>query len=309
MARPRKLGLEYFPFDTALYDDIKIRKLIKYHGGGAVSVYTFLLCTIYKNGYYIKWDKDLPFIISEGTGFEENFINSVVQCCLDTGLFSQEQLTKNNIITGKGVQSRYELVCKISKRSIVIKSEFTCIDSEETVVNTEITGVITEETLINSESSTQSKVKERKGNKREVKKGMDILSDDDYPSIETIKSYVVEAFHSSQVTALNFANQFHNYYSEKSWTVKGGGKMKNWKMAISKTWKSTLEELISKYPKEKEVEENSLPVEAKKERELRKINYDQRTQGAPHFGGPNFIFPAPISIFHVGTGRYDELRK
>ena len=74
MARTIKKGLDYFPFDVDFFQDIRIRKLIKYQGGKAVTVYALLLCTIYKNGYYAEWDKELPFIISEQSGYTEAYI-------------------------------------------------------------------------------------------------------------------------------------------------------------------------------------------------------------------------------------------
>lgn len=51
MGRNVKKGLDYFPFDVDFFQDIKIRKLIKYQRGKAVTVYALLLCLIYKNGY------------------------------------------------------------------------------------------------------------------------------------------------------------------------------------------------------------------------------------------------------------------
>ena len=48
MGRAIKQGLEYFPFDIDFFQDIKIRKLIRYQGGKAITVYTLLLCIIYR---------------------------------------------------------------------------------------------------------------------------------------------------------------------------------------------------------------------------------------------------------------------
>lgn len=48
MGRKKKIGLEYFPMDVDMFQDIKIRKLIKRQGGKAVVVYTLLLCFIYR---------------------------------------------------------------------------------------------------------------------------------------------------------------------------------------------------------------------------------------------------------------------
>ena len=104
MGRNVKKGLDYFPFDVDFFQDIKIRKLIKYQRGKAVTVYALLLCLIYKNGYYMLWDEELPFILSEQTGFEEAYIQEVVKCCLALGLFSKELFDKEKVLTSIGIQ-------------------------------------------------------------------------------------------------------------------------------------------------------------------------------------------------------------
>ena len=163
MGRKNKIGLEYFPFDIDFFSDLKIRKLIKYQGGKAVTVYALLLCIIYKQGYYMRWDKELPFIISEQTGYEEVYIQEVIKSCLVIGLFSNELFEKEKIITSKGIQERYQYICNLSKRKCVI-SEFILISSEEKPISSEEIPVSSEEMPKNSERSAQSKVKESKGN-------------------------------------------------------------------------------------------------------------------------------------------------
>lgn len=107
MGRNRKTGLDYFPFDIDTFQDIKIRKLIKYQSGKAVTVYALLLCLIYKSGYYMRWDEELPFIISEQTGFEEAYISEVIKSCLTLGLFSKELFDTEQVLTSKGIQRRW----------------------------------------------------------------------------------------------------------------------------------------------------------------------------------------------------------
>ncbi|WP_301345933.1 MULTISPECIES: DUF4373 domain-containing protein [Muribaculaceae] len=114
MARIAKSGLEYFPFDIDFFQDIRIRKLIKRQGGKAVTVYTLLLCLIYKNGYYIQWDDELPFIGSEMSGFEEAYISEVIKICLSLGLFDKEIFDKEKVLTSKGIQVRY---CNIQRQN------------------------------------------------------------------------------------------------------------------------------------------------------------------------------------------------
>ena len=156
MARPNKEGLDYFPFDTNLFQDIRIRKLIKYQSGKAVTVYALLLCFIYKDGYYMRWDKELPFIISEQTGFEEAYVLEVINSCLKLGLFSNELYTSDGILTSRGIQERYKKICDLCRRKSEI-SEFSLISSEEKPI-------YSEEKPVNSAKSTQSKVKESKVN-------------------------------------------------------------------------------------------------------------------------------------------------
>ncbi|MDO4163970.1 MAG: DUF4373 domain-containing protein [Bacteroides sp.] len=116
MARTSKSGLEYFPMDIDIFNDIKIRKLIKRQGGKAVTVYALLLCNIYKDGYYVKWDKELPFICSELTGFDEAYIQEVINSCLSLGLFSKELFEKEQVLTSKGIQERYSRICAQCRR-------------------------------------------------------------------------------------------------------------------------------------------------------------------------------------------------
>ena len=53
MARPIKKGLNYFPLDTDLLSNRKIRQIKCKYGSDAFLLYIALLCDIYANGYYI----------------------------------------------------------------------------------------------------------------------------------------------------------------------------------------------------------------------------------------------------------------
>lgn len=108
MARPQKKGLEYFPLDVNFYGDIKVRKLMRNNGGGkAAFVYVTLLCKIYESGYYMVWDDDMSFMLSDITGFEEGMIRETVKSCMKFGLFDQDLYNKHDILTSRSIQSRY----------------------------------------------------------------------------------------------------------------------------------------------------------------------------------------------------------
>lgn len=116
MARIAKSGLEYFPFDIDFFQDIRIRKLIKRQGGKAVTVYALLLCLIYKNGYYMQWDDELPFIGSEMSGFDEAYVSEVIKTCLSLGLFDKNLYDTEQVLTSKGIQVRYCNIQRLNKR-------------------------------------------------------------------------------------------------------------------------------------------------------------------------------------------------
>lgn len=108
MARPRKTGLEYFPLDVDFYNDLKVRKLMRNNGGGkAAFVYIAMLCKIYESGYYMVWDDDVSFLLSEITGFEEGMIRECVNYCLSVGLFDRDIYDSYRVLTSSSIQERY----------------------------------------------------------------------------------------------------------------------------------------------------------------------------------------------------------
>ena len=130
MGRKAKMRLDYFPMDVDIFQDLKIRKLIKRQGGKAITVYTLLLCYIYKNGYYMKWDSDLPFICSEQTGFEEAYVREVINVCLQRGSLSSSLFANAGILPSRGIQERYQRICQLTRRTSTV-SEYSLIDDDD----------------------------------------------------------------------------------------------------------------------------------------------------------------------------------
>lgn len=131
MSRQKKSGLDYFPFEVDFFQDIKIRKLIRRNGGKAIAVYALLLCYIYKSGYFMTWDKELPFIISEQTGYGEVYIQEVLESCLTLGLLDRRMLDEEGVLTSRGIQERYKKICVDSRRAASIE-RYNLIDENST---------------------------------------------------------------------------------------------------------------------------------------------------------------------------------
>ena len=118
-----------------MFQDLKIRKLIKAKGGMAITVYSLLLCMIYKQGYQLTFTDDVVFLISEQTGFDEAYVRETISACVDVDLFSKDDFNEG-ILTSKGVKNRYKEICILLRRK-VISSEEMPINVAEIPINAE----------------------------------------------------------------------------------------------------------------------------------------------------------------------------
>jgi hypothetical protein len=179
MARPQKRGLDYFTMDVDFFSDIKIRKLIKRHQCSAIVVYQYLLCQIYSEGYYLTYDEDTAFIVSESIHLDEDEIESVIKSCLQLGLFDQSMFDEYSILTSRSIQDRYfeaskRRVPRAGMKYIIadeddfeegeesVNSAETKVIAAETRVSVTETAVSATETPINVAESTQRKEKKSK---------------------------------------------------------------------------------------------------------------------------------------------------
>ena len=99
MARQQKTGLDYFPLDVNIFTDNKIRILKARYGVNGVSVYIYLLCEIYKNGYYMQWNDDLKFILADELNLTDGFIEQVLKFLLERSLFDNKLFQSDTILT------------------------------------------------------------------------------------------------------------------------------------------------------------------------------------------------------------------
>ena len=229
MGRKIKRGLDYYPVDVDIASDIKMRKLLKRCGGQAYTVYAFLLCLIYKNGYYIELDEDLPFILSEQTGYSEEYIGQVIDCCLDIDLFNKTLYASDKVITSRAIQERYSLIRRLTNVKNPI-DEFSLISCQETPISCQEMTVSCQETPIScqetplqsaflpiySENSAQ-----RKENKSKVKENN--LPQDAHTRGGEVKNLYFELGKWAQIRedlwdavaiSGSFQNDFTQYYRE-----------------------------------------------------------------------------------------------
>ena len=112
MARPRKTGLDYFPFDVDFFSNKKIKILRARYGADGVAIYIFLLCEIYRNGYYIVWDNDYKYVISDELNLSDGLIEQVLTFLVERSLLNSILLDSDTILTSPGIQKRYQEAVK-----------------------------------------------------------------------------------------------------------------------------------------------------------------------------------------------------
>lgn len=156
MGRKRKSGLDTCPFDVNMLSDIRMRRLIRSHQGDAIAVYTAALFLIYRDGYYVEYNDDARFKLSEQTGVSEATVDAVIADAVACGLFDSEVFASARVLTSNEIQDTYVAECAKTKRKveikpIVISSEEMPIYSEEIAINSEEIAINSEEMPINSE--------------------------------------------------------------------------------------------------------------------------------------------------------------
>ncbi len=166
MARPQKVGVEYFPLDVDIDQDDKVAMVEALHGVEGFGVIIKLLMKIYKEGYYYEWTEREQILFSKRVNVDINRVNVIINDSIKWGLFDKSLFVEYEILTSKGIQARYlEIVKRRTRVEFVHEFMLIPLDLVENLKNiviVDINGVNVDINLENVDISTQSKVKERK---------------------------------------------------------------------------------------------------------------------------------------------------
>ena len=186
MSRSINKGLDYTSLDVTFFQDRKIRRLQRKVDEFAPLVYIALLCTIFKEGYYIQWDDDVAMDLADASHLKEEYVSRVIDACLETELLSKEMFEQHRILTSVGIQRQYKISCEKMKRKSTVDEYSLLISSENKSFLPNNSEEISETSGDNgqtSEEMQQSKVKETKGKEIEDNKE-DSFSSSSSPSSE-----------------------------------------------------------------------------------------------------------------------------
>jgi len=133
MARPQQRGLLYFPFDVDFFSDKKIKLLKARHGIKGMMLYIYLLCEVYKNGYYLKLDDDYEYLISAELQMKAGEVKQVMKFLSERSLFDYKLFRSDNVITSPGIQRRFqEAIKEKAKKNPRTIDKFWLLSKEET---------------------------------------------------------------------------------------------------------------------------------------------------------------------------------
>ena len=187
MARPTKLGLDYFPHDTHTDEDTALQLLEAEFGLDGYAVYFKLLESIYAQGYAKQWGEDECLLFAKKMGaVNVPKLSEIIKGCIRRSLFDEGVYNLFQILTSKAIQLRWleakrkdvsaidPKVCLIEQTAKGVSSPRKNDKNEEKGVFAAKTLVNTAKTLVNTETMPQSKVKysnsSNSNNARETKR-------------------------------------------------------------------------------------------------------------------------------------------
>ncbi|MBP3380680.1 MAG: DUF4373 domain-containing protein [Ruminococcus sp.] len=176
-----KKGLTYFALDVDIFEDDKIFDLQNEYGPLGEVIYVRLLCFVYKNGYYYRFESldKLAAMLMRSIGNrwakDKKTVKEVILYLAKINLFSSELMLRN-VITSRSIQERYLIAVgrrrsKIAEYCLIEKnSDFDegLLSAPENPVSVAETPVNVTETSINVNDNAHTKVNKTKVNKSKV---------------------------------------------------------------------------------------------------------------------------------------------
>ena len=122
----------YFRLDCDLFQDRKLKRLMRRWQNDGLAVYLALLCEIYRyKGYYIVADKDLIADIADTCLLDDDRTSNIFRDCIELGLFDRQLYEHRELLTSRGIQARYLDIMAVLRRKAGIDAEYSLISSEE----------------------------------------------------------------------------------------------------------------------------------------------------------------------------------
>lgn len=183
MARKLKVGLDYFPIDTDILLEPKIKKLMKLYGAEFLSIYICFLTMVYSSGYYLEMTLDeLADSIWTSLDFKNfeldvNYVKTILLKMEECHMIDSLSLEYDGVVTSKAIQKQFLASTyrrkKADRPHWILSpeeeervSKFYGINANNNSINVDINEDNADINSVSAIESTQSKSKKEKKSKR-----------------------------------------------------------------------------------------------------------------------------------------------
>ena len=106
---PRKInnGILYFPIEINLFNDRKIRRLVRHSGDAAFTVYLRMICDIYASGYWLEANENFIFDMAELSQLSEEELSELLDVMVRFELFDAMLYREHQVLTSETIQKQY----------------------------------------------------------------------------------------------------------------------------------------------------------------------------------------------------------
>ena len=228
MARPKKTGLDYFPFDVDFFEDEKMIAIAGEFGLKGEIVAVKLLCAVYRNGYFIEWSDMLKMkMLRSLPGISPELFDQILNRLVRWGFFDASLFDSVKVLTSRGIQRRYFEAIK-RRKTDGDDIPYLLDETGAKKVNVCRNPVNVSNNPVNVSNNPQSKVKERKekppkGGKKKAAPGGATFCP---PTVGDVEAYAGEMGYEGMDAA-----RFCAFYDSKGWMV-GRNKMRDWRAAV-----------------------------------------------------------------------------
>lgn len=108
MSRTQSQGIEYFPMAVDFFSDKKVKVLKARYGADGITIYMYLLCMVYREGYYTKADDDLIYVISDDLNMSSDKVQQVLAFLFERSMFDEQLFKSDAVLTSTGIQERWQ---------------------------------------------------------------------------------------------------------------------------------------------------------------------------------------------------------
>lgn len=188
MARKAETGIDYFPMNTDIIHNPKVKLVVAEFGSKTTwAVLLPLYCKIYREkGYWIDWhDEDSKMLFAQDEcKMELNIVNEVVNGCIRRSLFDKGVSDMFGVLTSDRIQENY-LEATARRKNVEMIEEF-LVKNDSVNINRENVNII----ALNVNIITKKvDIGTQKKKEKEIQKEMESTADHPPELLESFKKF------------------------------------------------------------------------------------------------------------------------